>query len=69
MFSTKQNFLKQSTRLPNKSKLITLDTGYLAQPFVNVVAKNENTLGLDVVYNAQPFVAASDNRLKNGNGS
>lgn len=65
MFSIKQNFLQKSTRLPKKSQLLTLDSTYFAQPFVRVVGKNENTLGLGFVYNAQPFVAASNNRLTN----
>ena len=63
MFSIRQNFIKGSTRLPKKSQLLTLDTSYLAQPLARVIAKNENTLGLDVAYNAQPFVAAYNNRL------
>lgn len=40
-----------------------MDVVSQAQPFVNVVAKNENSLGLDIISNAQPFVAAYDNRL------
>jgi hypothetical protein len=40
-----------------------MDTVYKAQPYVDVVGKNENTLGLDVVHQAQPFVAAYNNRL------
>jgi hypothetical protein len=68
MFSIRQNFLQRSTRLPKKSELLTLNTAYLGQPFVEVVGKNENTLGLDVSYNAQPFVAASNNKLTNGTG-
>ena len=63
MFSIRQNFLQRSTRLPKKSELLTLNTAYLGQPFVEVVGKNENTLGLDVSYNGQPFVAAFNNRL------
>ena len=68
MFSIRHNLLQRSTRLPKKSQLSTIDTAYLGQPFVKVVAKNENTLGLDVSYNAQPFVAASNNKLTNGIG-
>jgi hypothetical protein len=68
MFSIRQNFLQKSTRLPKKSQLLTIDTAYLGQPFSRVVGKNENTLGLDVSYNAQPFVAASNNKLTNGTG-
>ena len=67
MFSIRQNFTQRSSRLPKKSQLLTMDTAYLGQPFVRVVGKNENTLGLSVVYNAQPFVAAFNNRLTNPN--
>lgn len=38
-----------------------MDTVYKAQPYVDVVGKNENTLGLDVVHQAQPFIAAYNN--------
>jgi hypothetical protein len=40
-----------------------MDTVYKAQPFVNVVGKNENTFGLEVISKAQPFIAAYDNKL------
>lgn len=63
MFSIRQNFLQRSTRLPKKSQLLTMDVVYQAQPFVEVVAKNENTYSLDVVRQAQPFIAAFNNRL------
>lgn len=63
MFGSKQNFTQRSTRLPKKSQLLTLNTAYLGQPFVRVVGKNENTLGLDIADNGRPFVASYDNRL------
>jgi hypothetical protein len=66
MFSIRQNLLQRSTRLPKKSQLLTIDTAYLGQPFARVVGKNENTMGLDVSYNAQPFVAAYNNRFTSG---
>lgn len=69
MFSIRQNVFQQSTKLPKKSQLLTMDIAYNAQPFVNVIAKNENTYGLNIVNNAQPFVAAFNNRLTNGNRS
>jgi len=64
MFSIRQNFLQRSTRLPKKSQLLTMDTVYKAQPFVEVVGKNEDTIGLDFVSKAQPFIAAFNNRKK-----
>jgi hypothetical protein len=63
MFSIRQNFTQRSTRLPKKSQLLTMNTAYLGQPFVEVVGKNENTIGLDFAYNGQPFVASYNNRL------
>lgn len=64
MFSIRQNFTQRSTRLPRKRNLLGMDTVYQAQPFVEVVGKNENTIGLDVVSRAQPFVAAYNNMTK-----
>jgi hypothetical protein len=64
MFSIRQNFTQRSTRLPRKRNLLGMDTVYQAQPFVEVVGKNENTIGLDVISKAQPFIAAYDNIKK-----
>jgi hypothetical protein len=55
MFSTKFNFLKRSSKLPNKTKLQTLDYIYKGQPFVNVVSQNQNTYTLDFIYKGEPF--------------
>ncbi len=64
MFSIRQNAFQRSTRLPRKRNLLGMDTVYQAQPFVEVVGKNENTIGLDVVSKAQPFLGAYDNMTK-----
>lgn len=56
MFSAKFNFLNKSSKLPDKTKLSTLNYAYNAQPFVLVVSKNQNTYSLDTAYSAQPFV-------------
>ncbi len=64
MFSIRQNFTQRSTRLPRKRNLLGMDTVYKAQPFVQVVGKNEDTIGLNFVSKAQPFVAAYDNITK-----
>lgn len=56
MFSAKFNFIKQTSKLPDKSQLLTLNYVYNAQPFVLVVSKDQNTYNLDTSYNAQPFV-------------
>jgi len=64
MFSIRQNFTQRSTRLPRKRNLLGMDTVYKAQPFVEVVGKNENTISLDVISKTQPFIAAYDNIKK-----
>lgn len=64
MFSIRQNFTQRSSRLPRKRNLLGMDTVYKAQPFVQVVGKNEDTIGLNFVSKAQPFVAAFDNIQK-----
>lgn len=64
MFSIRQNFTQRSSRLPRKRNILGMDTVYKAQPFVQVVGKNEDTIGLNFVNKAQPFVAAFDNRQK-----
>lgn len=56
MFSAKFNFLKASNRLFTKSQLQTLDIIYKAQPFCDVVSKNQETKNLDIIYKAQPYV-------------
>jgi hypothetical protein len=64
MFSIRQNFTQRSSRLPKKLNLLGMDTIYKAQPYVDVVGKNENTIGLDVINKSQPFVAAYNNMTK-----
>ena len=56
MFSAKFNFLKGSNRLFTKSQLQTLDIVYNAQPFVNIVSKNQETKNLDIIYKAKPYI-------------
>jgi len=63
MFSAKQNFNQRSTKLLKKRQLLSMDVVYKAQPYVEVVAKNENTWSLDYIHKAQPFVTAFNNRL------
>ena len=64
MFSIRQNIFQRSTRLPRKRNLLGMDYVYNSQPYVYVVAKNEYAAGLDVVSQAQPFIAAYDNSIK-----
>ncbi|MEI6577624.1 MAG: hypothetical protein WCO63_15725 [Bacteroidota bacterium] len=46
--------------LPTGENLITLDTAYNGQPFVQLAAKSTiDTNGLDVAYNGAPFWAVS----------
>lgn len=57
MFSAKFNLLKQKlSKLFNKTQLQTLDIVYKAQPFCDVVSKNQETKNLDIIYKAQPYV-------------
>ena len=58
MFSIKINLLKGPSRLLTKTQLESMDTVYKAQPFVQVVTKNQETRNMDVVYKAQPFLGA-----------
>jgi hypothetical protein len=58
MFSVKINLLKGPNRLLTKTQLQTMDTVYKAQPFIEVVTKNQITNNMDVVYKAQPFLGA-----------
>jgi hypothetical protein len=58
MFNKRINLLKGPSRLLTKTQLQTMDIVYKAQPFVQVVTKNQITNNLDVVYKAQPFLGA-----------
>jgi hypothetical protein len=69
MFSTKFNLLKPFSRLVKKQKLETLDYIYKAQPFCDIVSKNQNTYNLDTIYKSQPFVGTPNNYIKNTSGS
>ena len=58
MFNKRVNLLKGPNRLLTKTQLETMDIVYKAQPFVEVVTKNQITNNMDVVYKAQPFLGA-----------
>ena len=45
-----------TNKLPKKNDLSTMDYVYLAQPFVEVVSKDQNLSIPDYVYLAVPFV-------------
>lgn len=64
MFSAKFNLLKPFSRLVKKQQLETLDYVYKAQPFCDVVSKNQNTYNLDTVYRAMPFVGTPNNYIR-----
>lgn len=58
MFNKRVNLLKGPSRLLTKTQLESMDTVYKAQPFIQVVTKNQETRNMDVVYKAQPFLGA-----------
>jgi hypothetical protein len=64
MFSIRQNAFQRSTRLPRKRQLLTMDVIYKGQPFVEVVAKNQDSYSLDLINRGQPFIPAFDNTQK-----
>lgn len=64
MFSTKFNLNKPFSRLVRKQKLETLDVVYQAQPFCDIISKNQNTYNLDTVYKAQSFIGTPNNYIK-----
>ena len=45
-----------TNKLPKKNDISTMDYVYLAQPFVEVVSKDQNLSIPDYVYLAVPFV-------------
>ena len=64
MFSAKFNLLKPFSRLVKKQQLETLNYIYKAQPFCDVISKNQNTYNLDTIYRGQPFVGTPNNYIK-----
>ena len=64
MFSIRQNIFQRSTRLPRKRNLLGMDYVYNSQPYVHVVAKNENAISLDLINNGKSFTPAYDNTQK-----
>jgi hypothetical protein len=56
MFNKRINLLKGPNRLLTKTQLQTMDYVYKAQPYVEVVTKNQETKNMDVVYQAQPYI-------------
>ena len=53
---TRVALILQTNRLPKKNDLSTLDYVYLAQPFVQVVSKDQNLSIPDYVALAVPFL-------------
>jgi hypothetical protein len=64
MFSASFNTNQRSTRLFRKRQLLSMDLVYKAQPYVDVIAKNQYTYGLDFIQKGQPFTGAYDINVK-----
>jgi hypothetical protein len=64
MFSANFNSNQRSTRLFRKRQLLGMDLVYKAQPYVDIIGKNQYTHGLDFIQKGQPFTGAYDINVK-----